>query len=51
MYINDFDNPGKNTDLLENFKKGFLEMSKVHSESELLGEKRCQKGVQYIKNL
>jgi len=49
-YINDFDDPGKNTDLLENFKKGFLEMSKVNSESESLG-KKCQKGVQYIRNL
>jgi len=50
-YINDFDDPGKNADLLENFKKGFLEMSKVHNESELLGKKRCQKGVKYIRNL
>jgi len=49
-YINDFDDPEKNTDLLENFKKGFLEMSKVHSESKLR-EKGCQKGVQYIRNL
>ena len=48
-YINDFDDSGKNTELLKNFKKGFLEMSKVHSEPKLLG--RCPKGVHYIRSL
>ena len=48
-YINDFDDSAMSTNLLKNFKKGFLEMSRVHSESEML--RRCPKGVDYIKSL
>lgn len=48
-YINDFDDTGKNTEWLETFKRGFLEMSKVHSESELLN--KSPRGVDYIRNL
>ncbi len=34
-YIDDFDNPDKTDELLENFIKGFIEMSRIYTESEL----------------
>jgi hypothetical protein len=46
-YINDFDSKEGN-ELLESFKKGFIEMAKVFPEKKL---EMCPKGVGYIKNL
>jgi len=48
-YINDFDDPKKNSELLKNFREGFLEMAEVVNESKL--RKKCPKGVRYIRNL
>lgn len=50
-YINDFDNPSKSNELIENFVKGFREMSKIHTESELIDRRKCIKGVEYIRNI
>jgi hypothetical protein len=49
-YISDFDIPKKNEELLKNFKEGFIIMSEVFNESDLL-RKRCRIGVQYLKNI
>ncbi len=49
LYINDFDDVNKRDKLLRNFKRGFLKMSKVFRQEEM--EKRCRKGIQYIKEI
>jgi len=49
LYIQDFDNELKKHHLLDSFKKGFIEMSKIFSEQEVR-RKKCNRGVNYIKH-
>jgi len=49
-YISDFDDPKKKEQLLKNFTEGFMIMSEVLNESDLL-KRRCRTGLQYLKSI
>ena len=49
-YISDFDVPKKNEELLRKFQDGFMIMSEVLNESDLL-KRRCRMGLNYLKSI